>query len=581
MQTMGLQTMSNIGGMAEEIVVGRGDPVYLAHAYLTKVPVPAITPFIEAYCPPGGVVADPFAGSGMTGVAARITGRRARLSDISVLGRHIGSNYLNMVEGHEFTSAAQAVIKRAQDAVGKIYEVPCNGCGGTGQLAKTVWSVLVRCAGCEKPVNYYHSLEAAEWSKSEMVCPHCSNHISSRLERVGEQPVVDYVNCACSPKQREQPAVAAPSVDVDGLDFPHVEITPDREMYRASALGKSGYTTVASFYSPRNLRTLVALRDEIRGIEDRALSQKLLFAFTATLTRASKRYQWSHKRPLNAANQNYYIAPVFYEWNVFELFERKTTAVLKADEWIRAQAFTRNVDADTVPAEYVTESAAELSLPDASVDYVFTDPPFGSNLFYADMALFQEGWLDGFTDVGKEAVIDRSTGTKRTAGRYEALLTESLKQCRRILKPGGRVSMVFGNSSGKIWAVVQRAIAAAGLRIEPEKIAILNKGQRSVKGLASGFEHVATLDLVLTMVAQDDAEASFKQPTAEAVAAATRELVGAAGPASPSHLYLELLRRALREGWSVADLNLQTVTATLLGDGWSIDPKTGLLVEPE
>ena len=82
---MGLQTMSNIGRVAEEILVGRGDPVYMAHAYLTKVPVPAILPFIEAYCPPGGVVADPFAGSGMTGVAAIAAGRGARLSDISVL----------------------------------------------------------------------------------------------------------------------------------------------------------------------------------------------------------------------------------------------------------------------------------------------------------------------------------------------------------------------------------------------------------------------------------------------------------------------------------------------------------------
>ena len=28
-----------------------------------------------------------------------------------------------------------------------------------------------------------------------------------------------------------------------------------------------------------------------------------------------------------------------------------------------------------------------------SVDYVFTDPPFGSNIFYSDMSLFHEAWL--------------------------------------------------------------------------------------------------------------------------------------------------------------------------------------------
>jgi adenine-specific DNA methylase len=112
----------------------------------------------------------------------------------------------------------------------------------------------------------------------------------------------------------------------------------------------------------------------------------------------------------------------------------------------------------------------------------------GSNLFYADMALFQEGWLDGFTNVAQEAVIDRSRRSARTASRYEELLVSALSESRRVLKPGGRISMVFGNSSGAVWALVQRAIQAAGLAVVPEALAVLDKGQRSVKGLASGFE---------------------------------------------------------------------------------------------
>jgi len=42
----------------------------------TQKPVEALEPIIGAFCPPGGVVLDPFAGSGSTLIAARDTARR-------------------------------------------------------------------------------------------------------------------------------------------------------------------------------------------------------------------------------------------------------------------------------------------------------------------------------------------------------------------------------------------------------------------------------------------------------------------------------------------------------------------------
>lgn len=45
----------------------------------TEKPVGILAPLIEYACPPGGLILDPFAGSGSTAVAARLTGRRAVL----------------------------------------------------------------------------------------------------------------------------------------------------------------------------------------------------------------------------------------------------------------------------------------------------------------------------------------------------------------------------------------------------------------------------------------------------------------------------------------------------------------------
>ena len=121
-------------------------------------------------------------------------------------------------------------------------------------------------------MSYYRAMEAAGWSKQAMKCPHCGTGVVSRDERVGEVPEVDCIDCVCSPKQREQPASPSrTSVDLEALPYPRVEITSDRQMYKAQSLGRSGLTTIASFYAPRNLAVLTMLHEQIRRVENPAL----------------------------------------------------------------------------------------------------------------------------------------------------------------------------------------------------------------------------------------------------------------------------------------------------------------------
>ncbi len=297
------------------------------------------------------------------------------------------------------------------------------------------------------------------------------------------------------------------------------------------------------------------------------------------------RYQWSAKRPLNAQNQTYYIAPVHFEWNVFDLYGRKVNAVIRANEAVYddGDLFSTGKLRDV---GYEIASAEKLArLDDGSVDYVFTDPPFGSNIFYSDMNLFQEAWLGETTDHAREAVVHTAGKRKNRSGkRYEELLRSAFSEAFRVLKPGRYMSVVFGNSSGRIRGLVQRALRDAGFRASPVHVAILDKGQRSVKGLSSGSEGVVTVDLIVTMRKPAKGEGTRKAATLSNgdTDALIREAINempADEARSPSHVHARILRTAIQKGMMLDDLHLGDVLIALRRSGYGVDRKTGLLLE--
>lgn len=574
----------------EVMTVPRTDPVYNCHAYLTKVPIDAITPFISAFTEPGDVVVDFFAGSGMTGIAALMTGRRARLSDISVLGKHISDGYLAEVNPAAFRLAADNCMKKARNRLGTLYRTIRASDGAELEMVRTVWSFSYVCPSCASELVYFESLSPSGDAPKE--CPRCKEPFIRRSWGRADDKPVEVVVTGETGKQVTQPVtefdwqlIRRALADERLERIPSETIHADREMYSRSGLGKAELTETSKFFSPRNAIALYELWQAIAEYDDPDIRQKLRFAFTAVLPRASRRYQWSAKRPLNAQNQTYYIAPVYYEWNVFELFERKVSATLRADKCIARSAdvplFANTSGRDV---HYHLASADNLGhLPDNSIDYIFTDPPFGSNIFYSDMSLFHEAWLGRTTDNASEAVV-HTTGRRKSGAeeRYEKLLRSAFAEGFRILKPGGKMSVVFGNSSGRIWGLVQRALREAGFDAQPSHVSILDKGQRSVKGLNSGSEGVVTVDLIMTVDKPTSNKTightrSLRNGDARHLIQAAIQELQTREAKSPSHLYGRILSKAIQQHFMLDALHLSDVLIALRHAGYSIDCKTGLL----
>jgi DNA modification methylase/DNA-directed RNA polymerase subunit RPC12/RpoP len=564
--------------------VKRSDPIYNAHSYLTKVPVGAIIPFIEEYSPVGGLVVDMFAGSGMTAIASKMTNRNALVSDISVLGRHIGLGYLSSVEPEKLHKIASEVVSDSKAKCGHNYRTIRSEDDQIVDFGKTIWSFVYECAHCKNELVYYELLKSNSFKTSGLSCPQCNSEFQKRgATYLKDIPVIVSVN-GVNGKQVEQ-AIQKYDFDLirkaetsDIFDhFPSIQIPKDREMYKRSALEKWDLTETKKFFSYRNAIVLDDLWKRINAVKNENLRQKLRFTFTAILPRASRRYQWSIKAPLNAAIQNYYIAPVYYEWNVYDLFLRKINAVAKAEGVIAESA-----EQLTTTQNYVNASADELPhLENESVDFIFTDPPFGSNIFYSDMNLFHEAWIGERTDNSREAVM-KTTGKNKQQSKddYQEVLTGAFSEAWRTLKEGAYLAVVFGNSQGSIWSVVQQSIYNAGFVSKPEKILILDKGQRSVKGLNSGTEKVATLDLIVVIKKNSNADMTpitlsddYKETINK-----TMDNIELSPTLTASHIYLEVLRTAMSDHVCMADLDLHDILTEIENRGFSVDPQSGYLV---
>jgi len=575
------------------VKVPRTDPIYNCHGYLTKVPVGAILPFIEHYSKPGETIADIFAGSGMTGIAATISGRDAEISDISALGQHIAQGYLSEVSPRKLLETANKVVDNVKADLGEYYQTIRIEDSNHVEMVRTVWSFIYVCPKCGYNLIFYDWIMKATKEREE-ICPECNEKFSRRVWGSNGDVPVQVVVVGTNRRQTEQPVQ---NIDLENIqranndnrleNVPSQLIDSGREMYSRSGLRGRGISETKDFFSARNALMLTKLWNLIADVDDESIRKKLQFVFTAILPRASRRYQWSKKRPLNAQNQTYYISPVYYEWNIFDLFLRKVKAAIRSDKEIfeRDKLFNKTKFGKV---RYSLASADSLDhIESNSIDYIFTDPPFGSNIFYSDMSLFHEAWLRNITDNEKEAVIHTCGNKKENeAERYENILQLSFQEAYRILKPGKYMSVVFGNSRGGIWTLILRALREAGFDSVPDNVAILDKGQRSVKGLSSGSESVITVDLIMTVKKpakkhKNNSNGIWNQAEPERLIKAAIEEAGNGDSKNPSYVYANVLREAIRQHLLVDNLHLSDVLIALRKAGYSVDAKTGLLIQPD
>ena len=508
---------------AVDVSEGKTDSIYKAHSYHTKVPHLAIVPSILHYTEPGDVVLDGFCGSGMTGVASQWCGsapedyrrqietefekhglekpswgaRRAVLNDLSPAATFIAANYNLPFDVIEFARSGKQLLDQVEQEIGWMYETLHTDGKTKGRIEYTVWSEIFTCPDCAGEVIF---LDEALDKKTKRVkdtfpCPHCSSELTkSLMARCFETRFDSSLETTIQiPKRRpslisyrvrKQRYEKTPDENdlavierIGSLPFPS-SLPTDRMMHASESddcwgdkwrVGTASFSHVHHLFLSRPAHALSALWSNAVAQPDTRIRHMLLFFVEQAIPGMSvlNRYM---PTAFSQANRQltgvYYIASQLSEVSPWYNLERKLSRL--------AKAFQSGV-ARRGNAVLTTGTTAWLGLPDNCIDYIFTDPPFGDNLAYAELNFVVETFHKCFTNMKPEAIV--SPHQKKGLPEYQQLMCLCFTEYCRVLKPGRWMTVVFHNSRNSVWTAIQESLQIAGFVVAD--VRVLDKQQGS------------------------------------------------------------------------------------------------------
>ena len=379
-------------------------------------------------------------------------------------------------------------------------EEPTGKVSSRGKNAGKPISAKRRVArGCGKKIVHWNvAVDLVTEEVSEhFLCPHCGQPWQKLfLELDTTVPVSsDYEFRDIREKTKrlrrattilEKTALDAIADTSSTLDF---ALDPKRELMTMGP-NKRGVKRFSDFYTPRNFEALKALLHRINETENERTKKALVFALTSIITYCCRKQNYGGGG--GGMSGTLYIPSFHQEKNVWEVFERKIDKLLES-----LPSVGRGGDCIVI-----SNDARRIPVLDASIDYIFVDPPFGGNIYYADASVLWEGWLGMFTDETKEMVFNRQRFQDehfKTLEDYEDGMSVAFSEMFRVLKPGRWATVEFNNSDGAVFDAIKRSVTNAGFEIS--NMLLLDKTQKSFKQIkgVSGGEDVVDKDVLFNL----------------------------------------------------------------------------------
>ncbi len=239
---------------------------------------------------------------------------------------------------------------------------------------------------------------------------------------------------------------------------------------------------IEQLFSPQQLAQLALLKAIIykKAKKSHPLWRSLMLAFSSSITRFNQTF---HKTKVSDKNQGggggdsapfryyrYRIAAKPTELELIDIFEKKVKNLAEAKKEISLQSsFTQvllnqefSSSLKVLQGNAADLKTLDLNMPfgrkgiaNESVDYIYTDPPYGKKIPYLDLSIMWNAWLDlKVTEQDYQHEAIEGGEHDKSKAEYNELIAKSIEEMYRVLKFDRWMSFVFAHKDPEFWHLI-------------------------------------------------------------------------------------------------------------------------------
>lgn len=233
---------------------------------------------------------------------------------------------------------------------------------------------------------------------------------------------------------------------------------PTNKLIANSRISAKAGMNVSDLFTKRALACHSLLYSIILSFEDSPERDLLILSFTSNLANCSKLVppiKSRGKMSQGAWMTGFYVGDTYLENNVYHYFMNRVNKVIAGKK-----EYLNEYNSFFPKGEYkiTNYDAKDLKIEDNSIDFIFTDFPYGDSVPYFEQSIIWNSWLQKQVDYDNEIVISDSKIRKKGSHQFRTDIDKAISEIYRVLVPGKYFVFTFHSISGFEWTSITNAI---------------------------------------------------------------------------------------------------------------------------